>query len=249
MLTITESKDKFRSLDSIEQLYGCRLPTREEIGASLKEGAVGSWEPIRHSELVACVEDSLNTRGIKHEITDLFVSKDDYSLLMGVTLPGFLDTPDLVPGLFVRHSNDQSQALMVGIGGEVFVCSNGMITASWSVRTKHNRNLHLPSFVDKAVVDGLNSLRDQDERVQHLKNEGMPFPAEALLELHREGGISQRACHRAWEEWVHPSYPYEESMHGSRWSWYNAVTVAAKELCVNQQTRVLERAFEYAERN
>jgi hypothetical protein len=249
MLTISTNRDKFRTIHDVRDLASCKLPTREDIGAELKPGVRGNWQPIPHYDLATAVYESLSRRGLDFEVPDLVVSKDDYSMILGITLPGYLDTPDLVPGLFVKHSNDQSQALMIGVGGEVFVCSNGMITASWTVRTKHREDLDLPRFIDESVGDGLQALGGQSRRVESLKGRSMPNPGSALLDLVRTNHLPQRAAHKAWDEWKDPHYDYEAHVEDSRWNWYNSVTVAAKELPVSRQTPLLQRAFEVAETN
>jgi hypothetical protein len=213
--------------------------------------------PISNRHLVDTVLDAAPLYfGDGIENLQLFQSKDATQLLGSLDLPGYLDTPDLdrkdgksfMPSLFFWHGNRQQRSLVVGVGGSVFICENGMLSATWTSRRKHTTGLNLWDHIHDVMGQMRIRLGHQQRDVNRMTQErfhalgtGNRVIGEArIARLIGQGDLTGAAGRKAWQDWIKPAHDFGE---GSRWHWYNAVNAGVKGMSVVSQARALEKAW------
>lgn len=234
---------------------GYRKVSEFEVPDVVPDAMGPRHRPISHRALVDTVHTEIAREICAPGKLELFLSPDDSQLLGAIELPGYLDTPDLpyMPTLFFWHGNRQQRALIVGAGGTVFVCENGMISAAFSVRRKHTTGLRLRDHVRSAVAQARILVNRQNQDVERMRAQPFyPHPRyntmagdAKLARLVGTGHLTGAAARAAYKDWHAIRYP--EFNENTRWHWYNAVTQGVKLLrSPISQSRTLESAWNLA---
>lgn len=199
------------------------------------------WQPLPHHELADAVLTIAAERYGRVRKPQLLLSPDWQSLIGTFELPDLAASDAYVPAGVFRHDNKQGRALLLGAGGKVFVCENGIISCSWQVKTKHERHVNFENWIENAVASIGPAIMKQAAEVEIMGLNIMEHAGEAFLDLHVKDDLPSSLAFRAYQEWQHPRHEVFEAR--TQWSWYNSVTQAAKDLSPNTQTRALEAAF------
>ena len=101
--------------------------------------ATASYMPVRNTNLVKYLGGKLQNAG--YEIDKTTFSHDREGNKMVGTMRLKSGNNDFGMTLGFRNSYDKSMSLGVGVGAEVFVCSNGMFIADVTQLRKHTVNL------------------------------------------------------------------------------------------------------------
>ena len=113
--------------------------------------ATKSYTPVRNTNLVKFLAGKLNNAGFEIERTSFSHDREGQKMVGTFRISG--GNKDFGMSLGFRNSYDKSMSLGVGVGAEVFVCSNGMFLADVTQLRKHTTNIgpDLTRIVDKQV--------------------------------------------------------------------------------------------------
>jgi hypothetical protein len=131
----------------------------------------------------------------------------------------------------LRGSTDQSITRGLVAGQRVFVCSNLAFNGDIKVHTKQTTFIHgrLPRLVRDAVHRLPILLEHEVKRIDMMKNFNMKsrWMDAALVEIHRQGGLTAKQLGKAIREIDQPSFDHSEYKN-TAWYMHNAVTQALK---------------------
>lgn len=120
--------------------------------------------PVPHHQLLTMVEEKLGQLGFEIQDREIEVSRDGLRMACKLRLGSQNDElqAGYRPMVAIFNGNDKQHSIRVGLGLEVRVCQNGMVSADRVVARKHTKNCirDLPAQLD--------SLFDE-EREWHLK--------------------------------------------------------------------------------
>jgi hypothetical protein len=230
------------------------------------------WMGIQHGNLADTIVKVLGDLFSLHPLNERYYVSPNGSCLFGGFSLGQsprdhlllcsegTDVPQEVgASIGFTHSNDSEKSLRVVAGGQVFLCSNGIVSGSTTLRRKHTTGLRLYEWIRDGLADFLSKLRSAWKSVTNLRFSKMSAADHdrGLLELGRQQLIpwSQLGkLDRLWrvsvEEnvgaWL-PENPSAWAFEGSVWDWYNAVTHIAKTLSPGSQLEALEKSLTLAQ--
>lgn len=230
MLQVMKGRYSTETIDSL-----ARLPTVND------ERYGRRWKPLEHAVLAEAMREHAGQQYGRVGRLQLLLSPDTQSLIGTFRLPDLAMSDDYVPVGVFRHDNKQGKALMLGAGGSVFICENGIISCSWAVKTKHERHVNFETWIRSAVTEIGPQIGKQGREIRAMRQRTMRNPGESFLDLHTKDGLPGKLAFDAYQEWNSPRYQVFDDR--TQWSWYNAVTQAAKGLSPNTQIMALEAAF------
>lgn len=231
--------------------------------------AANRWQGVQHGDLVdgiiTVIKDLFNLVPLPE--TEVYaVSPQGTGLIGGFSL-GIQPTgrskaikPLLMKGIpqetyqaiGFQHSNDCRKALNIYCGGSVSLCTNGMVSSSYSMRHKHTTGLTLLDWLREGLEAIWERFGKAGQQIKSLFEFGMrPKDHDAmLLQLARLDIIPWRLLGELDETWkkacdgnVLWSPEWEWGFEQNAWDWYNCVTHIAKSIPPVLQLRALEDAF------
>lgn len=102
-----------------------------------------SYSPVNHIQLLDYVEKELGKTDYTIQNRSITSTNNGSMIIVGYDLVGSQD-PDIGNRIFIRNSYDKSKSVLIVSGGQVYVCSNGMIiNAEQQFRRKHTGEVWL----------------------------------------------------------------------------------------------------------
>ncbi len=209
---------------------GAKLVTKGDLELIPAPPATETWYPIRHYDVLECVENTLEASGFEIKSCRFSVSQRNKRFF------GVLDlTSDLADGVSlsvgVRNSNDKTFPIGFCIGNRTFCCDNLSFSSDIVISKRHTR--HGEDRYREGIADAIVKLVDyrrlEAERIEKLQHQPMPDNrAESiLLRAWDKKLVGTRMLRPLLDEWRHPSF--EEFRPRTAWSMLSAYTHIAKE--------------------
>jgi hypothetical protein len=218
---------------------------RDAMTPSLTE----TYSPVAHSELIFLLEKQLNESGYKVDNVSVNQSYNGEQIggMMTVTKEGY--GGDFQQSLAFTNSYNKRLPIQLASGARVFVCSNGMIVSEVLTLRKHTGEV-FPALKNNIsiAIDGMGASFDRTQRdVQIMKEIDLTerLAAELLGRLHiEERIINSYEMNEAVRQWRKPTF--SDFDNNSMWSFYNAVTYAAKDSKPERQIKLLKELHEFS---
>lgn len=208
---------------------GARVVNREELNAVEAPPPTETWFPLRHSDVLGTVLETLETSAFQVQGIQLSLSKDNARFF------GTLDLAASVGGgttlaVGVRNSVDKTFPLGFCAGCRVFVCDNLAFRSELLVVRKHTLN-GIVRF-QEAIALAVQSLGQFQEAEAHRIEQMRVFQlsdvhADSLmLQAYERGIVSLRTLPPVIQAWRKPTHPEFEGRN--LWSLMNAFTGVMK---------------------
>jgi hypothetical protein len=219
---------------------GARSISRAEVQTIDVPPATATWKPIKHADLVDCIEQGLRARGVTVCAEQFAVQRE------GKVFFGVLDLSqrehDFRAALGMRASNDKQFAIHIAVGVRVFVCDNLAFRGDLiALKRKHTAGLDLHAEVTLALERFAAHFHLFSAEVEELKR------------IHLTDATAKALMHDAFVQQVMPlrflpvvareyfTPSHQDFAPRTAWSLSNAFTHAAKALPVGPRFRALHR--------
>ena len=184
-----------------------------------------TWYPVRHRDVLNCVEETLDAAGFQIRRSQLSVSNNNHRFF------GVLDihTP-LAEGVSlsvgVRNSNDKSFPIGFCVGNRTFVCDNLAFSSEVVISKRHTRfgNDRYQEGV-AAAIERLNEYRElETQRILTLQSTELPDQTaeSVVLRAWEQGIVGTRLLRTLIDEWRQPSF--DDFQNRTAWSLLAAFT-------------------------
>lgn len=218
---------------------GAELVTKGDLELIPAPKATDTWYPIRHYDVLDCVEQTLAASGFEIKSCFFSVSKQNKRFFGVLDLKSELaDGVTLSVG--VRNSNDKTFPIGFCIGNRTFVCDNLSFSSDVVISKRHTR--HGENRYREGIANAISKLVDYQQleakRIEQLQHQPLSEQrAESLLlRAWDKKLVGTRTLRPLLEEWRNPSF--EEFEKRTAWSMLSAYTHVAK----NRQRRYPHRA-------
>lgn len=209
-----------------------------------------SYSPVSHRNIINEVREQLDRHNLIVERTSYNASKD------GTRVIGFMDIRtdeyDIGMRLGFRNSYDKSMSLAIVSSGNVWICSNGMVSGDMQFIRKHTGGV-LSELKEKINI-GIEQLSEKHEQhvifMNKTKNIPITMQTEAFLlgELFFEKGIiTPTQASYIKKEREAEVKEFEEFHDHSCWGLYNQVTTAMRNNAPNNYFQKHTQLHEYVE--
>ena len=211
-------------------LCGKNRATREQVFALTPPAHTQSWKPVRYSDAIEKLGDTVRTVYGRDIIEEQFALARDGNQLFYVAR---VDVRDEEQGLSIalRQSYDKSLALGVAAGSHVFVCDNLMFNGdSFTIMKKNKTNVwrDYTNLIGEAVLQSAGAFESMQRYTAQLKseacNERRGFACLGVM-LGEEAILPQQAT-VAFADWKDARH--DEFGDRNFWGLYNAVTEGLK---------------------
>lgn len=210
-------------------------------------------QPYPFDSYVDEVEFALNQNGIEVVSEEYAVTKDDnrmFGMMEIAPKEGQLITADdWKLNLALRGSHDERIPRGIALGTSVMICSNLCFSGNLGTfKTKQTLNIaqRLPAMINEAVSRIPELAESQERKFEAYKNYNLRsrIGDAALVEMHRQGGLTSAQLGKAIAEWDKPTYDEHGELGDTVWKLFNASTEALKPTGdrVNMNT-ILERSI------
>jgi len=224
----------FNNNVTIEQVRDIPMVRPENVGRL--------WQGLPHGELVDTILEEVQGRGWVVSDKRFSVGHD------GADLVGALDfasVGDLTPpegisfALGFQTDNRCWRALKLFVGGEVTVCTNGLVTGEIILRRKHTIGLSIKEEICKAIDSYTVSAKCMSHHVESLRQRHLSNSQweHIVMEAGRQGVIPGSRLLRLDSEFRNPRH----AEHGTNTSWtaLQAYTEVVKKSPVHAQMELI----------
>ena len=208
---------------------GATVVSKEDLQTIDAPRPTETWFPVRHQDVLTCVEETLHKSGFQIRKSQLSVSNSNHRFF------GVLDIEaPLVEGVTlsvgVRNSNDKSFPIGFCVGNRTFVCDN-LSFSSEVVITKRHTRFGSDRYQEgvAAAIERLNEYRElETQRILKLQATALPdASAESeVLRAWEKDIVGTRLLRPLLAEWRKPSF--EEFNDRTAWSMLAAFTHIVK---------------------
>lgn len=209
---------------------GSRVVERAELDRVEAPPATDTWFPLRHSQVLSTVEQTLGDAGFAITRSQYGLSQDD-SRFFGTLDLATAITEGVTLTVGVRNSTDKTFPIGMCAGSRVLVCDNLAFSAEILVVKKHTR--HGQHRFHEGIATAVGSLREYQQveagRIGLYRERAVDETEAAACLLHafEDGILTTRTLPLAIDEWRKPSV--EEFQPRTAWSLFNAFTSALKD--------------------
>ncbi len=228
-----------------KDLHRIPVPKRDNVGKN--------WQGVEHGFLADTVVKRVETLGFKVASETWFCNPNQ------TTLYGSVDIDADSAGQFqmdlgqaanysvgVRHDNGGRYSVSLAVGARITVCSNGLFTGDFVLKSKHQKSLDLVEMVSEGLDTWMEQLQEVDKFVKLLRGvELTDMDASYLMMKSSETLFENDYACLNWahiqtvsNHWYHPPWP--EFKERTAWSLYNAFTEVGKQLSPPRQMRMLK---------
>lgn len=209
---------------------GARPVERVELDHVEAPRPTDTWFPLRHSQVLSTVEETLGNAGFSIARSTLALSQDNARFF------GTLDlsTP-IVEGVTmsvgVRNSIDKTFPIGLCVGNRVFVCDNLAFSAEIYVTKKHTR--FGQQRFHEGIANAVSSLQQYQQveanRITAYRERNVDETEAAACMLHafEQGIVTTRSLPLVIDEWRKPAL--DDFQPRTIWSLFNAFTSALKD--------------------
>jgi len=209
---------------------GARDIDRAELNVIEAPPSTQTWYPLKHTDVLDTVCQTLDGAGFGVESTQLSVARDNARFFGTLRLSNRVnDIASIAVG--IRNSVDKSFPIGFCVGTRVFVCDNLAFRSEIVIARKHTR--HGQTRFNEAVakaVQGLHQYQAAEEvRIQQLQAWELSEDAanSLILRSFEASIVSMRLLPAVIREWRNP--PIEDFAPRTGWSLLNCFTSALKE--------------------
>lgn len=190
-----------------------------------------SYSPVPHKQVITLVSESLKNAGLD-VLSERYLSARGGEKAMGMYNVGEGDK-EMGMQLIWINSYDKSLPLKSAIGGQIFVCGNGVIRGDMgNFRRKHTGSV-IEEFTESikeyviTIGDHFKQLKRDRDRLKEIEL-SKRVCAELIGRMHIEEDIlTATQVGIIKKELEHPTYDY--NAEGSAWELYNHCTFSLKE--------------------
>jgi len=209
---------------------GATRVTRAQLIDFETPPATATWKPIPHATLVGAIHEELAHRHIAVVKEDYAVQRKNH-MLFGTMVLNYLQTDEFAAALAFRHANDQSEAVKMYAGVNVFNCDNMSLSGDEIIlHKKHSPRFQLaaalPEAFDKYQDGALQLTRDIDDLkgalCSHLDAKEM------MYDIFRRRIVPLRLFHPVVESW-HMRLP-DDDVYSNEWVLHNCFMEHIKKL-------------------
>jgi len=220
---------------------GATRVTRAQLIDFETPPATATWKPIPHATLVGAIHEELAHRHIAVVKEDYAVQRKNH-MLFGTMVLNYLQTDEFAAALAFRHANDQSEAVKMYAGVNVFNCDNMSLSGDEIIlHKKHSPRFQLaaalPEAFDKYQDGALQLTRDIDDLkgalCSHLDAKEM------MYDIFRRRIVPLRLFHPVVESW-HMRLP-DDDVYSNEWVLHNCFTEHIKKLPPNRAMQATVR--------
>lgn len=217
---------------------GARMVDAGRVRNVATPGATSTWQPVGHGQLIDTVTAAADRIGMVITGEEHFLGKGGNRyfgrLRVAPKAPGTLAVSQPADyGFFVglRNSLDKSYASALGFGTNVFVCSNGVFSAEYTLNRKHTPEIltDLPRLTDVVMSRFCHHQANVRHRFDVYKHTEL-LDVEAhdiIIRAAEAGATNYRQVPTIVKQWRTPDHN-EFSQHRNAWRLFNAFTEAAK---------------------
>ena len=211
---------------------GATPVSRSDLEIIVSPPPTETWYPVRHQEVLSCVEETLDSSGFQIEKSQLSVSNQQQRFF------GVLDvTTQLADGvnlsIGVRNSNDKTFPIGFCVGNRTFVCDNLAFSSEIVISKRHTR--FGSDRFKEGIATAIGRLNDyrvvEAQRIAILQSQSLAdHTAESIvLRAWEQGLVGTRLLRPLLDEWRQPSFDEFSTGHRTLWSMLAAFTHIAKE--------------------
>lgn len=188
-----------------------------------------SYIPVPNGEFIDAILEEADKRNFT-------LHSEEWKLAMkGLVMHGFLtfhgDDPDMGMQVGMLNSYNKEKPATIAIGSTVFICTNGVISADYSLRRRHTINVwdDLTMLISTAMnglddeYHGIVQMKDSLSQMAFSKREqsellGQMYVATDILNPTMLSTVKQEIIESTFE-------PFREE---TAWSFYNHITYALR---------------------
>ena len=222
------------------------VPKREDTGSN--------WKGVQHGVLADTLVTYVNKIGLRiaketwytnpnqmclYGALDIEVGSSEYKLEIGQ--PAYYS-------IGVRHDNGGRFAVSLAMGARVLVCSNGVFSGDYLLKSRHYSDLDLGKMIEDGVEEWLTETPSLDLFIRGLQQTNLD--ERDVFHLVGEAGdmvngvenkygcICWAHLQKVLKMWKHPVH--KEFEPRTAWSLYNCFTEVGKDLSPPHQMRLLK---------
>ena len=201
-----------------QELFSVPVPRRTE-----------SYSPVSHRDIIGEVRSEIDRKGLSVVNTEYLTNKKGTQLIGYMNINSGND--ELGFRVAFRNSYDKSMSAAFVAGGNVWICSNGLISGQIAYIRKHTGNIL--SELQEKIRFAVNSLEEEWNMLNRHKERMKEIEINPLVTAHLVGElfmneeiINTTQLNIIKRELVTPSFEYTSA--GSLWELYNHITHSLK---------------------
>lgn len=208
---------------------GARVVEREALKEINAPPATETWYPVRHEDVLDCVEETLDASGFAVRRAQLSVSNFDQRFFGVLDIESPL-SDGVTLSVGIRNSNDKSFPIGFCVGNRTFVCDNLAFSSEIVINKRHTR-FGSDRFQEgiASAIGSLNQYRDVEaRRIEQLQSARITDVAaeSAILKAWDKRIIGTRMLRPLLDEWREPAF--DDFTDRTAWSLLAAFTHIAK---------------------
>jgi hypothetical protein len=236
------------------------IPELKQVPVTPRGERSNRWQGIQHGELVETLLRVIDDLFGFKPIDPLYAVSPNGACMLGKFTLGKTPKGKRKPApinitgvphevrqtIGFTHSNDSKTAFTLACGGEVMVCTNGMVVGSHTFKRRHTTGLYLYDWIKEQFARAWDAIGSLYSGLFHFNDQEVTqrMHDTNLLELGRRNIVNWNRVGQIDREWrasgENPEHPF---FARTLWSWYNCVTEIIKRMPIASQFRALESAF------
>ena len=212
--------------------------TRTELSLLPTPAPTRTWKPVAHDQVVTAIEAAIErqhwTFANKDDPFDIAVSATGERMfgITQVAIPGVGTDSEFGIAIGFRNSHDQSTALRIAVGANVFICDNMMFRGGMQVRRIHTGGIDPQESAEIAFANLPELAALTTRQLQALRERPLTFDEGIALLATAVERQALRLC-----DFMDTRKAYlDAGLEGSRinhpltqWAAYQAVTASYKQ--------------------
>ena len=208
---------------------GASVVSKEDLQTIDAPESTKTWFPVRHQDVLTCVEETLDKSGFQIRKSQLSVSNNNHRFFGVLDIEAPL-AEGVTLSVGVRNSNDKSFPIGFCVGNRTFVCDNLAFSSEVVITKRHTRfgNDRFQEGV-AAAIERLNKYRElETQRILTLQATALPdATAESVvLRAWEQGIVGTRLLRPLLDEWRKPTF--DDFKERTAWSMLAAFTHIVK---------------------
>lgn len=194
--------------------------------------ATSSYSPISHKEIIENIKEQLDKKGFIIKTTNYKANHE------GTKLIGYygIEHTDSELGLMMafRNSYNKSMSAAVTIGGQVWICENGMVTGDISLLRKHTGAAG--AIVKNKIIESIDKFDTSFKEICKDRDlmKDIKFDRKTVAELLGRMYIEEKLITNTQLDIIKHELDFSKSFKGdSAWDFYNHCTESLKTSTLN----------------
>jgi hypothetical protein len=217
----------------MSQIKTTYVATKQEILGATIPAESKTYKPFSHQEVIDITLNSIATSGFTLD-KESYSSCRDHNVAVGrYTIKDVAD-PEMQLEISWLNSYNKTKRLTWGIGSQVRICMNGMISADMGAfKKKHQGNIQ--DYSPRAIVEYVKRAADVFRQMQRERDEMKQIEVNKTITAHilgemflQEDFITTTQLNIIKREISNPTHDYNSDK--SMWELYNFVTFSLKDL-------------------